>query len=856
MINAYFRRTILVFLVVTILLSTSFVAIGVSTKKSQGSPESTECFLTKNSKKGDLKLLNLKSDFKSTANSENIYQLSDDSGDEYNIDIVSYQDKKLISYEHKEAGKTDIRYRYSSNYEQAWSDSEIVSLEDNLFSPCLTLGSDGNHAFGAFLSDANDSTLVYEIEFTSLGSPGDAITSDTPWSENDFYDFKSADIIRYDDITYNNENMLNVPYIVSIIGSTDFEGAECKNSPMFFFRSPEDPDSFTIAWDPNIDDCSNLQIDRTSVNNLTYGICEIENGTNTDLLFFDDNAINNGGAWEKGGPSLSNQIITSDGNLFNPKISVEENNVYIVAETDVNGKDELVLYVSSDLGGTWEEPVYIDPNNKPNSDFSYSKENLQIDFFDNSFDIDGEIQAWSWDFGDGNSSSSKNSTHTYGSPGVYTVELTVMDNDNDFDTITKEITVTETKPLPDFTINPDNPDIDEDVTFNSTVETFNDREIVNYTWVLGEGINPLYTKNITYRFQENGTYIVNLTVIDNESEIGFVEKSVTVGFAADFSFDDQIFEVGQTISFNDLSNVPSGQTVVNYSWNFGDGETSYQSEPSYIYSEPGLYTVEFSIENDIGLTDTVSKSLQVITNDIGPNYPEILVKNEKSIVTYMSGNNLFLITSDNNGETWSSPERINDNIFAVNEGYKNSFLLDEEKIFFSDFRAEDANIYFYDTYELSFDLNIVSVNLTSNRKHLKTNNYIAISIRNEGDVPTYENIELEVSYSLVDDENRTVFDYPYVIVSQMGPGETYNLTRPMFKFAWPEYFHAMVDLVDIEDIKVELKPSEEIEDSNPSNNVFSYEKEDLYNEIFPILGNRPMLVSLLRVIGKIRNVGN
>jgi PKD repeat protein len=37
----------------------------------------------------------------------------------------------------------------------------------------------------------------------------------------------------------------------------------------------------------------------------------------------------------------------------------------------------------------------------------------------------GEINAWLWDLGDGTTSTLPNLTHTYASPGVYTVTLTV-----------------------------------------------------------------------------------------------------------------------------------------------------------------------------------------------------------------------------------------------------------------------------------------------------------------------------------------------------------------------------------------------------------------------------------------------
>jgi hypothetical protein len=46
-----------------------------------------------------------------------------------------------------------------------------------------------------------------------------------------------------------------------------------------------------------------------------------------------------------------------------------------------------------------------------------------------SFDHEGEIISFEWDFGDGNYTSGMNATHSYKSAGVYSVQLTVMDNE-------------------------------------------------------------------------------------------------------------------------------------------------------------------------------------------------------------------------------------------------------------------------------------------------------------------------------------------------------------------------------------------------------------------------------------------
>jgi serine protease len=81
-------------------------------------------------------------------------------------------------------------------------------------------------------------------------------------------------------------------------------------------------------------------------------------------------------------------------------------------------------------------------NQPPTSDFAYTVSNLTATFTDQSTDFDGSVVSWSWDFGDNlGTSTEQNPTHTYTADGTYAVSLTVTDDGNATDTVTKNVTV-------------------------------------------------------------------------------------------------------------------------------------------------------------------------------------------------------------------------------------------------------------------------------------------------------------------------------------------------------------------------------------------------------------------------------
>jgi gliding motility-associated-like protein len=98
--------------------------------------------------------------------------------------------------------------------------------------------------------------------------------------------------------------------------------------------------------------------------------------------------------------------------------------------------------VSDDFNCEIQDNVIL--NTAPIADFSleeyeFSLSNTPVEFTDLS--IDDNISSWLWNFGDGSSSNEQNPSYLYSNPGTYYVTLTIIDENNCEDTITKEVKI-------------------------------------------------------------------------------------------------------------------------------------------------------------------------------------------------------------------------------------------------------------------------------------------------------------------------------------------------------------------------------------------------------------------------------
>ena len=235
----------------------------------------------------------------------------------------------------------------------------------------------------------------------------------------------------------------------------------------------------------------------------------------------------------------------------------------------------------------------------------------EIYFVDKSVDLDGSIISWAWDFGDGNISNLQNAFHRYGDDGTYVVNLTIEDNDGNTGTVSHEVHVANVPPVVNFSwVPPDPTDMDTILFTDGSYDS--DGMVVNWTWDFGDGTTG-YGSIITHNYSGNDTYIVTLTARDDDGDSSSLQKEVVVSNeppVANFSYSPLSPTTADTVHFNDTSADADG-TVVNWTWDFGDGNASHGQNPSHSYSDDGTYAVTLTVRDNDNGTANVTKYINI-----------------------------------------------------------------------------------------------------------------------------------------------------------------------------------------------------------------------------------------------------
>jgi PKD repeat protein len=245
---------------------------------------------------------------------------------------------------------------------------------------------------------------------------------------------------------------------------------------------------------------------------------------------------------------------------------------------------------------------------------------LVVSFTDESTSS-GAITSWEWDFDyDGSfvaDSTTQNPSHTYSSTGVYSVALRVTGTvGEDTEIKTDLITVVEPgEPIAEF-------EVDQTTGLvGITVFNFTDQSmgvIDTWDWDFGDSVGTSTDQHPSYTYTSAGTYTVSLTVTGpggsgTETKTNLITVTTPSEPTAIFSADPTSGERPLTVVFTD----ESMGLIDTWEWDFGDGGTSTDQDPSYEYTTAGTYTVSLTVTGPGG-SNTQTRPGYIVVTEPGP----------------------------------------------------------------------------------------------------------------------------------------------------------------------------------------------------------------------------------------------
>lgn len=213
------------------------------------------------------------------------------------------------------------------------------------------------------------------------------------------------------------------------------------------------------------------------------------------------------------------------------------------------------------------------------------------------FTVEGPLGEYYWDFGDRSTSNSRNPVHCYQKPGSYRVVMKYFVGQIAGEVVKDSfIKVKDPVTFVDYTADP--PTGSAPLTVQFTIIG----TPTNIIWDFDDGSDSTEF-NPVHQYTTPGLYTPTLTycldgACDRISKYNYIE--VTEGQEVNFTADRQ--EGIAPFSTKFISSGPADS----WSWDFGDGTTSYEKDPGHFYTQPGRYTVSLTYSID-GASYTISK---------------------------------------------------------------------------------------------------------------------------------------------------------------------------------------------------------------------------------------------------------
>lgn len=212
------------------------------------------------------------------------------------------------------------------------------------------------------------------------------------------------------------------------------------------------------------------------------------------------------------------------------------------------------------------------------------------------------LSSWSWDFGDASPLSFlQDPQHTYAVSGTYPVTLIAVSQHGCRDTTNDVITIF---PLPVIRFS-------ADTVCEGTPTSFVNQSVISsgsissWNWDFGDGTAG-NNNSPAHVYPDGGSYAAQLTATSDQGCVDSLTRTVRVWYAPEpyFIADDTAGCEDHSLIFSDLS-VSADGGIYSRQWTFGNGDSSQIQQPSYTYTEAGIYDVNLLVTSDYGcVSDT------------------------------------------------------------------------------------------------------------------------------------------------------------------------------------------------------------------------------------------------------------
>ena len=260
---------------------------------------------------------------------------------------------------------------------------------------------------------------------------------------------------------------------------------------------------------------------------------------------------------------------------------------------------------------------------------------LPVSFTDLS---NGNPTSWKWILGDGTISYEQNPSVIYFNPGTYNVKLVVQNASGSDSIVRNQYIMVYAKPTVDFSTS-------STVGCSPMTVNFTDLSIAgsgtinSWQWDFGDGTFSTL-QNPTHTYTSTGNFNISLLIKNNYGCQQALTRTNLINITnkpvASFSFGSTA-NCGApfTLAFQNQS---TGSSTLTYQWNFGDGGTSTEANPSHTYTTTGTFSVKLITTNQNGCSDTllIRNALTIANNTSSFTSPATICQNSSFTINNTS----------------------------------------------------------------------------------------------------------------------------------------------------------------------------------------------------------------------------